>query len=283
MINLIYTVLLFNILIILFKLFQRYNINTLQALIINYLTSAVLSFIYLENDININELIDLNWISYPILIGSIFMISFYLFSYGIQKIGISITTISSKMSVIIPVSTALILYPNETLTTTKIFALVFAMIGIYLSSIKKGKINLSRKFLFIILLIFLSQGVADSIFNDFIQKYPDNNNYAFFMILFLIASLSGILILGLESTKGHHKLQFKNLLSGVIFGIPNFFSLVFFIQALKEMESSIVFPLVSMGIIVSSTLIAILIFKERINKNNWIGVISSIIAIYLFI
>ena len=41
------------------------------------------------------------------------MISFYLFSYGIQKIGISITTISSKMSVIIPVSTALILYPNE--------------------------------------------------------------------------------------------------------------------------------------------------------------------------
>ena len=116
MINIIYTVLLFNILIIFFKLFQRFHVNTLQALIINYLTSAICSFIYLGSNLDLNYIIKLEWISYPIIIGFLFMIAFYLYSYGIQKVGISISTVASKISVIIPVSIALIIYPGEILT-----------------------------------------------------------------------------------------------------------------------------------------------------------------------
>ena len=122
-----------------------------------------------------------------------------------------------------------------------------------------------------------------SIFNDFVQKYPDKNNYAFFMILFLVSSLTGMLILMIESLKNKHTIKIKNLLFGFIFGIVNFFSLFFFIQALEEMERSVVFPLASMGIIISASLIAAFIFREKISSNNWVGIFSALIAIYLFL
>ena len=75
-------------------------------------------------------------------------------------------------------------------------------------------------------------------------------------------------------------INIKNII--LIFGVPNFFSLVFFLKALGSMDSSIVFPLVSIGVVVSSSLIGIIIFKENLSRSNWIGIILSVCAIYLF-
>ena len=50
MINIIYTILLFNILIIVFKMFERYKVDNLQGLIVNYLTAAGCSYFFLDVD-----------------------------------------------------------------------------------------------------------------------------------------------------------------------------------------------------------------------------------------
>ena len=50
----------------------------------------------------------------------------------------------------------------------------------------------------------------------------------------------------------------------------------------QRLSSSIVFPLVSMGVIVSSSIIGMILFKEKLSKNNWIGILLSICAIYIF-
>ena len=290
MLYLFYTVLLFNVLIILFKYFHKKNISTLQVLIVNYFFSSCFSFFFLYMQLKDKHIFldssqmlskfELSWIHYSIIIGILFVISFYLYSIGVQKIGISISTISSKMSVIIPVSIALIIYPQETLTYKKFFALSLSLAAIYFSSVRKEKIDL-KNFLILILLIFISQGLTDSVFNDFVQKFKDANRYAFFAILFLSASFSGYLIHSLFfKEKGINK---TSLVYGFVFSIPNFFSLLFFIKALTVMESSIAYPLASMGIIITSMLIAITFFKEKIDKLNWIGAIIALLAIYLFI
>ena len=104
------------------------------------------------------------------------------------------------------------------------------------------------------------------------------------MTLFFFASISGILILSGKSIVSNNTLQSKSMFWGIIFGIPNFFSLVFFLKALNdpELSSSIVFPLVSMGVIVSSSIIGMILFKEKLSRNNWIGILLSICAIYIF-
>ena len=55
MINILYTIILFNILLIFFKLFKKYNIDNIQALTANYLSGALYCYFY----ILINEYINL--------------------------------------------------------------------------------------------------------------------------------------------------------------------------------------------------------------------------------
>jgi drug/metabolite transporter (DMT)-like permease len=285
MINIIYTILLFNILIIGFKMFQKYKVDNLQALIANYLTGAVCSYLFLETTFSLDYILQVSWLYHAIIIGTLFFIVFNLYSFGIQKVGISITTVANKMSLIIPVGAALLLYPkSNTFDLLKGIAFLLAIIGIYLSSTAGGKLNFNKKYLWLIVLVFIGQGISDAIFNDFAQKFPEEGSYLFFMVLFFFASITGILILLGQSITSKKPLQLKNLFWGVIFGIPNFFSLVFFLKALEDpnISSAEVFPLVSMGVVVSSSVIGLLIFKEKLTQNNWIGILLSICAIYLF-
>jgi drug/metabolite transporter (DMT)-like permease len=284
MINIIYTVLLFNVLIIVFKMFEKYKADNLQALIVNYLTAAGCSYFFLEQDLSLNQVLNAEWLYHAIIIGALFIIVFNFYELGTKKVGVAVTTIANKMSLIFPVSAALILYPNEEFTFLKGIAFILAFIGIYLSSTKAGKLSFNKNYLWLIMIVFIGQGISDAIFNDFVQKFPEEGGYLFFMTLFAVASISGALILLGKSFKGRKPLKLKSIFWGAILGIPNFFSLLFFLKSLSDpsLTSSIVFPLVSMGIIVSSGFIGMLLFKEKLSKNNWIGIILSICAIYIF-
>ena len=281
--NIIYTILLFNVLIIVFKMFEKYNVDNLQALIVNYITAGVCSYFFLEQEFSLDIVLSSDWICHAIIIGTLFIIVFNFYAYGIQKAGISISTVANKMSLIIPVCAALILYPEKnTFTILKGIAFFLAIVGIYLSSTKGGKLSFDKRYLWLIILVFAGQGISDSIFNDFAQKFPNEGGYLFFMVLFFMATVSGILILTGKSFKKKNPLQLKSVFWGIIFGVPNFFSLVFFLKALGNTESSIVFPLVSMGVVVSSSLIGIFLFQEKLSKRNWIGILLSLCAIYIF-
>jgi drug/metabolite transporter (DMT)-like permease len=283
MYNIIYTILLFNVLIIVFKMFEKYKVDNLQALIVNYITAGFCSYLFLETDFSLNYILESDWLYHSMIIGALFIIIFNFYAFGIQKAGVAVTTVANRMSLIIPVCAALILYPEEnTFTLLKGIAFFLALTGIYLSSTKGGKLSFDKKYLWLIILVFVGQGISDSIFNDFAQKFPNEGNYLFFMVLFFMASISGILILSGRSIKTRSPLQLKSIFWGVIFGIPNFFSLVFLLKALGSISSSIVFPLVGMGVVISSSLIGLLLFQEKLTRSNWIGILLSICAIYIF-
>ena len=164
--------------------------------------------------------------------------------------------------------------PNEEFTFLKGIAFALAFIGIYLSSTKAGKLSFNKKYLWLIMIVFIGQGISDAIFNDFVQKFPKEGGYLFFMTLFIIASITGTLILLGKSFNRRQPLKLRSIFWGTMLGIPNFFSLLFFLKSLSDqnLDSSVVFPLVSMGIIVSSGFIGMLLFKEKLSKNNWIGI-----------
>jgi len=263
-------------------MFKKYKVDNLQALIVNYLTAAGCSYFFLEQDLSLNYVLNSDWLYHAMIIGTLFIIVFNFYAFGTQKVGIAVTTVANKMSLIIPVCAALILYP-ETNSFDKLKGIAFflALAGIYLSSTKAGKLSFNKKYLWLIILVFVGQGISDAVFNDFAQNFKEES-YLFFMMLFIIASISGIVILTGKSLSGRKSLKLKSIFWGIIFGIPNFFSLLFFLRALSDLNSSIVFPLVSMGVIVSSSFIGMLIFKEKLSRNNWIGILLSICSIYIF-
>lgn len=265
-------------------MFERYKVNSLQALTFNYITAGILSCLFLDSDLSIQYLLNVDWLMHAIAIGALFIVIFYLYGYGTQKAGIAITTVANKMSLIIPVSLAILLY-EDALTYLKVLAFLLALFGIYLCSIThSGQLIFKRKYLWLIILIFLGQGISDSIFNDFVQKFPDEKVYAFFMVLFFFAAITGVIIHVLKYTNRKKSIKLRDAFWGILFGVPNFFCLVFFLRALAmpNLDSSIVFTLTSIGIVVSSSLIGIFLFKEILSRYNWLGIILCVCAIYIF-
>ena len=286
MIDIVYTTITFSSMLVLFKYFGKYGVNNLQAIIVNYFTAGTLSLIVAHNNdikISLPEIIYSTYIIPSLIIGFLFIVTFNLLAFGTQKIGIAISTVANKMSMIIPVIIGISLF-SEKLGMFKLIGIVLAISAIYMTSTKSGKLSFDKKFLPIILLIFFGQGMADGTLS-WAQKFSinDENTPLFFASVFLIAGILGSVFLIYETIKNGFKLEFKNLIWGIGLGIPNYLTLHFFVRSLQSpiFESSQVFPIVNMGVIVFTALAGILLFREKLSFFNWGGILVAVLAISL--
>ena len=283
MIYIAISIILFNVLVVFFKLFEKYNIDNLQALISNYFISALLSVLLLSENDNIQSSIESEWFIHAIILGTLFISIFNIYALGIQKIGIATSSVINKMSFVVPVVFSIIFYENEVFSLSILFGVLLALLGIYLSSTNNSSFNFDKKYLWIILIIFFGQGLVDIVLNDSKFYIPKDENILFFLILFISATTAGILILFAKKQISHIKI--KNLLWGAIFGIPNFFSIFYFLKALQSDyfidKSYLIFPLTSVGIVVTTTFLGVLIYKEILTKRNLIGITIAVISILI--
>lgn len=283
MIYIAISIILFNVLVVFFKLFEKYNIDNLQALISNYFISALLSLLLLSENDNIQSSIESEWFIHAIILGTLFISIFNIYALGIQKIGIATSSVINKMSFVVPVVFSIIFYENEVFSLSILFGVLLALLGIYLSSTNNSSFNFDKKYLWIILIIFFGQGIVDIVLNDSKFYIPKDENILFFLILFISATTAGILIL--FAKKQISDIKIKNLLWGAIFGIPNFFSIFYFLKALQSDyfidKSYLIFPLTSVGIVVTTTFLGVLIYKEILTKRNLIGITIAVISILI--
>lgn len=284
MLSIILTIVAFNTLIVIFKIFAKLNVDNLQALIVNYFVAGFCGLYFSKIEFNLSHILNAPWIYHAAIIGVLFITTFNLYAQGTQKVGIAITTIVNKLSLFIPVAIALIIYPNEKITLLKIISFILAVVAVYLSAIKNKKLSFDKKYLWLIIVVFVGQGIADTIFNHAQQTVVNNADKGlFFMSLLLIAGISGIGILIGKSIKQKPQLKLKNLIGGIALGLPNFASLIFFFNALESsgLEASQVFPVISMGVVVVSALIGLILFKEKLSGSNWLGLGFAILSIFV--
>ncbi len=278
------TILTFSAMLIIFKYFGIFKVNNLQAIVVNYFTAGSLAIANAKFngfDYNFQTVIHSNYIIPSIIIGLLFIITFNFVAFGTQKIGIAVTTVANKMSMIIPVLLGLFLF-NEEKNILKIAGIVLALFAIYFSSTSKGKLSFDKKYLLIIVLIFIGQGFADGTLNWVQKNAIDNSNIQpFFATTFLLAGIAGFLFMIYDKLKNRQSFQLKSIYWGIILGLPNYLTLYFFIKSLQSglLESSQVFPIVNMGIIICSAIAGIVLFKEQLSRNNWAGIGLALVAI----
>ena len=272
--------------LMLFKYFGKYQVNNLQAIIINYFTAGSLAVVITNANglpIVFQHIFLSNYIVPSLIIGLLFIITFNLLAFGTQKIGIAISTVANKMSMIIPVIIGIYLF-KEDLGVLKLLGFTLAISAIYMTSTKSGKLSFDKKFMPIILLIFLGQGIADGTLS-WTQKFTlsTENTSLFFASTFFSAGTFGCLFLVYDLMVKKIQFQAKNILWGIALGVPNYLTLHFFIRSLQSpiLESSQVFPVVNMGIIILSAVSGIILFKEKLTPLNWTGIAIAIIAISL--
>ncbi len=269
------------ILFVIIKLFAKFNINTLQALVINYLVAFSVGFFMLKSQQSIAYGIQEKWFLGSVFLGFIFISTFYVTALTSQKNGLSVASVASKMSVIIPIIAGYIFY-KENLGILKIIGIVIALLSVYLTAKKEtGKISNSSELIFPAL-VFLGAGIIDSAI-QYIQNFyvPTKDVSLFSMLTFLCAFLVGILLLFFLSFKKKLSITGKTILGGIALGIPNFFSLYFMIKMLasKIYPSAVTFTIHNIAIVAFTTLIGVAFFNEKMSKQNIIGITLSIIAL----
>jgi uncharacterized membrane protein len=82
---------------------------------------------------------------------------------------------------------------------------------------------------------------------------------------------------------GKIKFDSRSILAGIAIGIPNYFSIWFLVNVLKQYKgnSSAIIPINNMGIVLLSSVLAWLMFKEKLSALNLVGIILALGAIAL--
>ena len=288
MIEIIITISTFSSMVMLFKYFEKINVNNLQAISANYFTAGILSIIFLPNSFEFDKINYSNTTIFFVLafiVGLLFVLTFNLYAHGAQKIGVTPSTIANKMSMIIPIIIGIILL-NEEVTFNKILGISFAFVAIFLSSVGDRKYSLNKNHLIIIVLLFIGQGLADGILNwaqEFILNGSNMN--LFFAVTFLAAGFSGLLFLFFKLSSQKVKIEPKSIIWGIVLGIPNYLTLLYFVKSLKSelFSSSEIFPIINIGVIIFCTILSIILFRERVSIYNWLGVILGVFSIFIII
>lgn len=289
MLYIVLTILFSVFLLIVFKLFQKFEVNTFVAIIINYITAANTGILFLNTTYNFNTVLHANWIVVCVPLGFLFITIFYLISQTAQRISISTASVASKMSVAMPVLYSVI-FLNQHLSVLKTIGIILALVAVYFSTKTTKTDKVTGKLLWLPIAVFIGSGLIDisiNATNAFYISSP-NDSALFSITTFLSAFCCGLLIVLFQffvtkkqSVQSVFKL--KNVVGGIVLGIPNYFSIYFIFKSLdtKVLASAQLFPILNLSNVALSALVAWLLFKEKLSFINLIGIGLAVVAIVL--
>lgn len=287
MIYLILSVICSTIISVVFRLFKDFEIDTFQAIIYNYIVCLAVGTTVMGESPLQDGFWELSWFPYAALLGSIFIATFVLIARTIQTFGISITSVMQRMSLIITVTFAFVVF-QEAVTFFKIVGILFALLAVFLASYNPAELKtqqVKNKWLvFLPFAVLIASGFIESVL-QYVQEVllTDNTGQLkFTTFLFGTAAFFGIIALVFNLLTGKMRFHIRHLIAGIALGVPNFGSIYFLLKMLEiGWDGSVVFPINNVAVIILSTVIAILMFKEKLTKLNKVGILMAVVAIIL--
>ena len=269
-----------------FKLFEKYRVDSFKAIVFNYITAFLLAHM-MSNGTVVSALVVAEWRWLALLLGLIFIVSFNIMARSSQEAGVAISSVANKMSFVGPILFG-IFFLGEHYSILQNIGVVLAIVAVILSS-GLGSTKLESTKLKLPILLFFAGLAIDIILHIGETQYiKEGENLLFTGSTFGIAAMLGFIYLIFLSVKEKSTPKLRDIIGGILLGIPNFFSIFFFLSALEESEkagwdSSKLFPMANLGIILINALVGYFIFKEKLNKINYIGIVLALISIALII
>ncbi|MBA2613790.1 MAG: DMT family transporter [Bacteroidetes bacterium] len=289
MLYIVLTIIISVLLLVIFKAFQKYAVNSLVAIVFNYITAGVTGICFLNSGINLHVIFSAQWIYICVPLGLLFISIFYLIALTAQRISISTASVANKMSVVMPVLFSII-FLGQQLSILKIAGIFLALIAVYLSTYSNKKKEINRGLIWLPILVFIGSGLIDIIINASNEFYvhSQDDSGLFTICTFLTAFIVGggiliYLVFVRRSMNPGEIIKPKNIAAGIILGVPNYFSIFFIFKSLdaKVFQSAQLFPVLNLSNVALSAFIGWLVFKEKLSPLNITGIALAIISILL--
>jgi drug/metabolite transporter (DMT)-like permease len=267
-----------------FKVISIKKINSFQTIIINYIVAGSLGFITTKSDVTPLTVFHQSWFGVAVGLGIVFIGSLFVIAETTSKYGISVAQVANRMSVVVPITIA-ILYYGDNLTIFKVIGIILAIAAVYLVSHKEGGSKSSQKFWWLFpLIIFICSGIIDSSINYAQRNLLNDTDFdAFLSTIFSTAFVFGAIVLLYQLLIKKETFETRAIPAGIILGVINFGTMYCIIMALNSniIEASSLFPINNLSILTLSTIISVLVYKEKLSRKNWIGIGLSLAAIVI--
>ncbi len=292
MVALLLSIILSAALVLLFKFFERNNIPIFQAIVFNYWTAALCGYLFLPDKTAVHNLSIFGeaWMPVCLLLGCMFITVFTLTGITTKYFDASVASVAMKLGLVFPVLLAFTMY-GEPFNWLKLLGILLAFVAVVLSSLseKKGNGNTTKvgKHIYLPIVVFFGSGACDAVTQYVTKTHLANTGQeGFAMFIFVAAATGGTLFFLFQLLTGATRFNVKCLVGGIVLGIANYFSYLTALKALVQVNwgSSVVFPVINLGVVAVVTLGGILFFRERISRTNAIGLgfaAASILVILL--
>ena len=279
--NLIIAVLCSVAVSVLLKVARKRNIVIQQAIAFNYIVALSLSWFLLKPDFKGLEFTDFIaqsentpiFLALGILLPSVFIIM----SKAVEFAGIVRSDAAQRLSLFLPILAAFLIF-HETLSQSKAIGIMLAFVGLFSLLSKPNQQQSAVDFRGVLGLVgvWFGYGIIDILF-----KQVAKSGGAFPTTLFIAFSLAACIMFIYLLFK-RTQWNVASFIGGIILGVLNFFNILFYIKAHQSFGSNptLVFAGMNIGVICLGTITGALIFKEKISKVNWLGIVFSLSAIF---
>ncbi|MGA0556788.1 EamA/RhaT family transporter [Larkinella sp. VNQ87] len=290
MLFLFLSILLSVVLLLNFRLFPRFGVNTFQAIVFNYPVCFLTGFLLLPEGQSFSVDFSQTWTWLALGLGVGFIITFILSGLSTQRMGITATSLANNMSLVVPVCFSLFVFQTggKTFDALNYLGLILAVVAVGLSTFRKDEgqtVKMLGWYTLLPVAVFLLYGSTNTMINYMNLRYIPSADKTLQVTLTMVlgAIAAGSVMLVIRLAQGKEKIESRNLLGAITLGVPNFLSFYTLLLALSQFggNGAFVYPLYNIGVILVAALAAMLFFKEKLLAINRVGLILAVLAICL--
>lgn len=281
---------------IVFKIFHRKDIDADQAIFFNYLTAFVLGVLLsLHGGAVVNPL-KADWLIDVIILGVIFMAGMVMLSASTRRVGVAISTVCSRASMVIPIIVSYLLIEGSAKPKWLLIGLVLVAMTL---TIWTDKPESGHKYTLLDILapvtVFLMFGASNAYLKVLQHRVTVNDTAAGLSeqvinseislvtaSVFFVAMLTCIYSFFKKGEDGKRSpLLLKNVVGGVVLGLVNYFCTYTLMLSMKTIDSSFLFPVHNIGIVAIGAIVGWLAFDEKLRPHQILGIVLAAVSIAL--
>jgi drug/metabolite transporter (DMT)-like permease len=213
-----------------------------------------------------------------VFLGGLFIWCFWILMMAVKKLGMVLPVTLMRISAVIPTLASIVLF-GEAPVLMQIIGIALAFIALPLAArgpVTKDDIQtLFGSGFGWGLVLFFSYGLTDFMFKLQKEHFPVGNLYEVLVVIFGTAFVIGTTTMLVRK----EKISTPVVLSGVLLGILNMFAAYFFMSAIAVLPGVVVFPVNGIGVILLSTVVGVLLWKEKLAPRNYIALALAVAAL----
>lgn len=260
------------------RLGDRHIKNNMAMFFSNYAVCLLLACLYMDS---LNPFVAAEGMGFTVLVGTVsgimYLVNFILLQINIGKNGVVLASTFMKLGVLVPTIMAIVAFHEKT-GINHIVGIFMAVLAILIINFEKNSdtegMKSSRIWLIVLLLM---GGFTDSLANIYEKNgNPDLKNQYLFYTFGAALLFSAVMVL----IKKQH-FAIKDILFGILIGVPNYYSARFLLLALGKLNAIVVYPVFNVATILVVSTVGVIVFREKLGLKKMMGIACIVLSLVL--